>query len=135
MAALWADGLWASGLWDPGLWTQAGNVPVITTASLPGGAVGVGYSQALAADGDLPITWAVTVGVLPDGLTLSVAGVLSGTPTTEESQTFTVEATNPQGTDTQEYTVAIGVASTGGGQARDGRRSTARGFLRLGGRG
>jgi hypothetical protein len=135
MAQLWADGLWASGLWDPGLWAQAGNAPVITNGDPPGGAVGVGYTFTFTASGDLPITWAVTVGVLPDGLTLSAGGVLSGTPTTEESQTFTVEATGPQDTDTASYTVVIGIASTGGGQARDGRRSTGRGMLRLVGRG
>ena len=135
MAQAWALGVWGSNAWAEGVWAQAGNLPVIGTASLPGGAVGVAYYQVLSATGDVPITWSVTVGVLPDGLSLSAAGVLSGTPTTEESQTFTVRALNAEGNDTQEYTVAIGTVSTGGGQARDGRRSVARGMLRLVGRG
>ena len=109
--------------------------PVITTTVLPGGAVNVGYTYTLQATGDVTITWAVTVGALPTGLSLSVGGVLSGTPTLEESQTFTVEATNGSGSDTQELTLAVGVASSGGGASRDGRRSQGRGLLRIGGRG
>ena len=93
------------------------------------------YSFTLQATGDVPITWAVTVGALPTGISLSAAGVLSGTPSGVESQTFTVEATNTQGSDTQALTLAIGTVSTGGTAARDGRATVGRGLLRLVGRG
>ena len=109
--------------------------PTITTTSLPNAGQNVGYLYTLQATGDVTITWAVTVGALPTGISLSAAGVLSGTPTTVESQTFTVTATNASGNDTQELTLAVAVVASGGGEARDGRRAQGRGLLRLGGRG
>jgi hypothetical protein len=57
---------------------------VITSAggALPDAAVGKPYSVTLpAAGGTLPFTWTLASGQLPAGLTLSTAGVLSGTPT------------------------------------------------------
>ena len=109
--------------------------PTVTTTTLYNGAVGVAYSTQLEATGDVTITWDITVGVLPAGLSLSTDGVISGTPTTEESQNFTVRATNASGNDTQALTLAIGLASAGGGQARDGHRYGPRGMLVLVGRG
>ena len=135
MAQFWADGFWDASFWAEGFWEQAGNVPVILTTAISGGSVGVEYSFTLQATGDAPITWAVTIGVLPVGVALSAAGVFSGVPTGVESQTLTVEATNTQGSDTQELTLAIGTVSTGGTAARDGRATVGRGLLRLVGRG
>lgn len=70
----------------------------VITRSLSAGTVGVAYnptSQALqAASGILPYTWAITSGSLPAGLTLSSAGVISGTPTTAGTSTFTVQVTD-----------------------------------------
>ena len=43
------------------------------------------------------LTFATTTGTLPTGLTLSSAGVLSGTPTAAGSYTFTVTATDSRG--------------------------------------
>lgn len=58
--------------------------PVIDTASpLSSGTVGNAYSQTFVASGGTPpYSWSVTSGTLPAGLTLSTAGILSGTPTT-----------------------------------------------------
>ena len=94
--------------------------PTITTLTVPAGQVGVAYSQTLAATGTEPFTWAVTVGVLPAGLTLSSAGVLSGTPTVDGSYDFTVEATGPGGTDTQDYTLDIIAAAVATGPTPGG---------------
>jgi hypothetical protein len=78
--------------------------PVITIAptSLPTGVVGVAYSQTFAAgNGGAPDTtfvFDILSGALPPGLTLSSAGVLSGTPLasgTNGSYTFTVRARAP----------------------------------------
>lgn len=87
--------------------------PKITTDSLPNGTVDTEYKQTLIADGTAPITWSVTGGSLPDGLSLSEDGVLSGTPTAETAEkdfTFTVTATNDVGSDSKEFTLTIGVA-------------------------
>ncbi|MFJ4253483.1 putative Ig domain-containing protein [Microbacterium sp. NPDC090003] len=82
--------------------------PVIVTPTLPGGTVGQDYSQVAETTGPGPITLAVTAGALPPGLTLDpTTGVVSGTPTTAGSYTFTVTATNQYGTDTQGYTIVI----------------------------
>lgn len=68
----------------------------ITTTSLPGGTAGQAYGpqQLQAAGGKTPYTWAVTSGQLPAGLTLSTAGVLSGTPTGWGSLPFSIGATD-----------------------------------------
>lgn len=87
--------------------------PKITTDSLPNGTVDAEYKQTLIADGTAPITWSVTGGSLPDGLSLSEDGVLSGTPTAETAEkdfTFTVTATNDAGSDDKKFTLTIGVA-------------------------
>jgi uncharacterized repeat protein (TIGR01451 family) len=60
-----------------------GSPPVITTTSLPNGTVGTFYSQSLAASGGTQPygNWAVSLGALPPGLTLSAsAGTISGSP-------------------------------------------------------
>ena len=88
--------------------------PVINTATLPGGTIGTPYSQTLSANtgGASSVTWATTTGTPPAGLSLDGAtGVISGTPTTAETATFTVSCTNSAGSDTQELSITIsGVA-------------------------
>jgi Leucine-rich repeat (LRR) protein len=82
----------------------------VTTASLADGIVGTGYNASLSATGgDQPYTWTVSVGDLPDGLTLAADGTISGTPTTEETATFTVQvASNTDGqTATAELSITI----------------------------
>ena len=55
----------------------------ITTASLPPAGAGQNYSQTLGADGS-PTSWAISSGDLPAGLTLSDAGIISGTVSTDD---------------------------------------------------
>lgn len=71
----------------------------ITTASLPGGNVGVTYTATLkAAGGTAPYAWAITNGTLPVGLTLNAStGNISGTPTAAGSATFTIQVTDSTG--------------------------------------
>lgn len=86
--------------------------PTITTADtdLPDGTVGTEYKQTLTATGN-NITWNLASGsTLPDGLSLSEGGVLSGIPTAANTYTFTVTATNDAGSDSKEFTLTIGVA-------------------------
>ncbi|GHS87223.1 hypothetical protein FACS1894201_08440 [Bacteroidia bacterium] len=94
-----------------------GTAPTITTTSLPAGTVGAAYSQTLAATGSTPITWSVTVGTLPAGLSLnSSTGEISGTPTTAEAAvTFTVQAANGTSPDdTQVLSITINAAAPTG---------------------
>jgi|GEM_PF-198479 len=68
---------------------------VVGPPTLPNGTVGTAYSQSVTGSGGAsPYTYAISAGTQPTGLTLSTAGVLSGTPTAANSFTFTVRATD-----------------------------------------
>jgi hypothetical protein len=68
---------------------------ITSSATLPTGVVGVPYSQALATSGATPPnTWAMVSGALPAGLSLSSAGVLSGTPAAVGTSSFTIGVTD-----------------------------------------
>ena len=83
----------------------------VTTTSLPAGAVATAYSQTLqGSGGQAPVTWSVVSGSLPAGLTLAAAtGVISGTPTSVGSSSFTVQAKDSTGT-TATLPLSINVA-------------------------
>ena len=86
------------------------NSPIaILPGTLPGGSTGVAYSQALtAAAGAAPFTFALSAGELPDGLALSSAGSLSGTPTVSGTFSFTVGVTDANDcTGSQPYSLDI----------------------------
>jgi hypothetical protein len=84
---------------------SASLAPVITTPSINTMVQGVAFSQQLQASGTAPITWAVTTGLLPTGITLSSTGLLSGTPANTTRQVFIVTATNAGGSGTKSYDV------------------------------
>ena len=88
--------------------TISGNAPPsITKLSLDGGTVGTAYTTTLAASGTGTITWSNS-GDLPAGLTLDGnTGVISGTPTTAGTSTFTVKAANDYGSDSKELSIII----------------------------
>lgn len=83
--------------------------PVITTTSLSNGVVGTAYSQQLrAAGGSGTAAWSIASGRLPAGLSLAGAtGVISGTPTTAETATFTARATLGSATIERSFTIVI----------------------------
>ena len=100
------------GILDEGIKNSLGNsvkyTPTITTAGLSNGTAEAAYSTTLLADGTAPITWSVTSGSLPEGLSLDAGtGMISGTPTAEGGSTFTVEAANDYGSDSREFTLSI----------------------------
>jgi large repetitive protein len=79
------------------------NIALILTITsvgpLPGGTVGVPYSQTLAGSGGTPpYVWSISSGALPPGLQLNPAtGVISGTPTATGPNLFTVTLTDSAG--------------------------------------
>ena len=82
--------------------------PTITTENLTNGEVGTLYTAKLEADGDTPITWGLASdSFLPAGLSLSADGTISGKPTTANTYTFTVTATNASGSDSKQFSLTI----------------------------
>lgn len=81
----------------------------ITTASVDAGGLRTPYSLPLAgSEGWGAYTWQKASGTLPPGLTLTPAGVLSGTPTAAGTYKFTVRLLDgAQDSVTKEYTVTI----------------------------
>ena len=66
----------------------------VASRTLPNGTVGEAYNETLqAVNGTPPYSWKYT-GTLPAGLSLSSAGVVSGTPTTVGTSNFTVQVTD-----------------------------------------
>lgn len=82
--------------------------PTITTESLPDGKVGTAYNQTLkAADTSGDVKWEKESGNLPDGLSLSEDGEISGTPEKTGTYTFTVKVTANNGSDTKELSIKV----------------------------
>lgn len=94
------------------------NAPITfeTTSPLPETTVGATYSQTIVATGGtgaLSYALAPTSLPLPGGLALSSGGVLSGSPTTAATSTFTVRATDVNGAFTdQAYELTVNPAPT-----------------------
>ena len=92
------------------------SAPTITInpAELPGGKVGQAYAMTLTASGGAaPYSFAVTGGALPAGLSLTANGTLSGTPTSADTASFTVTATDAEGNQgTKTYPLSIAAAPT-----------------------
>jgi len=83
-----------------------------TAGALTAGTVGVAYNASqtqtfTAASGAGSYAYTVASGSLPTGLTLSAAGVLSGTPTAIGSYSFDVMVAENNHSVTQNYTLAI----------------------------
>ena len=83
----------------------------IVTTTLPNGTVGVAYSDTIEARGGVtPYHFTLQGGQLPAGLTLTNSGILSGTPTAVQVDTFTIRCTDtssPAKTDDQTFFVTI----------------------------
>ncbi len=89
--------------------TIASGLTIVTAPTLPSGNIGTPYSVTLMAQGGTgSYTWGVTAGALPNGLTLGAAGVLSGSPTSSGSFSFSVQVTDSNNvTATKVFTLSI----------------------------
>ncbi|MBL8212814.1 MAG: putative Ig domain-containing protein [Bryobacterales bacterium] len=87
--------------------------PRVVTAALPAAVPNFAYSVTLqAADGASPYRWSLAGGVLPPGLSLTEAGVLSGTATAIGTYTFLARVTDFAGrTGSREFTMSVGESS------------------------
>ena len=86
--------------------------PAITTTVLPAGVEGTAYSQTVVVTGGLgALTFSISVGSLPAGLTISSAGHIAGTPTGPNGTvSFTVmvsDHSNPVQSTTQALSILI----------------------------
>ena len=71
----------------------------IRTESLPQALQGLPYTGVLEAAGGVgPYTWKIETGALPDGLTMSQGGIISGRATTSGATSFVVRLTDSVGT-------------------------------------
>ena len=82
----------------------------IYTSNLPVGWVGAEYNNELdAIGGTAPYNWSISAGSLPAGLSLnSATGEISGTPTAEETASFTINVTD-SATPAQEATENLSI--------------------------
>ena len=84
-------------------------IPEITSSStLQNGTVNINYNLTLNAIGTTPINWSIVSGSIPNGLTLSTSGLISGTPITAGFFSFTAKAENIAGSITQQFSITIG---------------------------
>lgn len=66
-------------------------IGILNPTELPDASVGSAYSEQLNTEGGSPpYTFTLSSGTLPDGLSIDTAGLISGTPTTEETQSFRI---------------------------------------------
>lgn len=78
--------------------TVAASALEITTATLPDGVFGAAYSSTLgAAGGSAPYHWSVQSGVLPSGLSLGSAGLISGSPAAHGTFSFSLRLADSGG--------------------------------------
>lgn len=84
----------------------------ITTTSLPNGTVNASYNAVLSANTS-NVTWSVSSGSLPAGLTLnSSTGAITGTPTAAGTSTFTVRAVSGSSSTTRQLSITINSGTT-----------------------
>jgi hypothetical protein len=86
----------------------------ISTSTLAAATVGSAYSASLqATGGTTPYSWSLSSGALPAGLSLNVStGVISGTPTTSGTSSFTVKVTDASNsTATKSLSITVAAAT------------------------
>jgi hypothetical protein len=89
----------AGSVWSDQSTISVSQIPAFTNTALASSIRKgqVGYSFGFEANAYPAATFSISSGSLPTGMSLSSAGVLSGTPTVAGKYTFTVQATNTKG--------------------------------------
>jgi hypothetical protein len=87
--------------------------PTVSTTSLAASTSGKAYRARLKAiGGTAPYKWSISAGALPKGLTLSSAGIISGTPSHPGSFSFrakVIDSSTPKRqTDSRKFTIRVG---------------------------
>ena len=85
---------------------------LIITNTIPNGTTGVSYNFQVQATGFPVPAFGTTVANFPPGLSINSAGLITGTPTTSGTYTFTLVATNTGGSNSRQFTVTIGSIPT-----------------------
>jgi len=81
--------------------------PQITTASLPNAVLNQSYTTTLTATGDGNKTWSLIDSNLPNGMSLSSSGVISGTPTEFGDFELFIQVSSPYGTNTRAFILKV----------------------------
>jgi hypothetical protein len=81
----------------------------VTTSPLPAGTRNLAYSTTVSAS--RASSYSIVSGSLPAGLSMSSGGVISGTPTTEQTSSFTIRASNSGGNADRAFTLNIIIAA------------------------
>lgn len=80
-------------------------IPAWTDSTIANMIYGQAYSDSVAASGYPTVTYSISAGALPSGITLNTStGAISGTSTTAGSYSFTIKAENAAGNVTQLFT-------------------------------
>ena len=80
--------------------------------TLASGTQGKSYKHTFSATGSKTITFSISGGSLPSGMSLNAKGKLSGKPTASGTFTFTVKAANSAGEDSKEFTLTIAASTS-----------------------
>lgn len=86
-------------------------LPTITTTTLSNGFVGTTYNTQLTATGTTPLTWSLETGALPNGLTLSATGIISGIPIAAGTSNFTVKVVNSAGSSIKPLSISVSTST------------------------
>jgi hypothetical protein len=94
--------------------TTPDGLTITTNPTLPAGAAGTFYSQTLqASGGSPPYSWTLVSGALPQGLSFSSSGAITGTPTSSGTLSFAVQVADSTSTTvTQTFSITIGSSLT-----------------------
>jgi hypothetical protein len=87
----------SNGMFPAGMVYSSTPTWITSSGALASAGTNASYSQSVSATGDGAVTYSVTSGSLPSGLTLSSSGTISGTTSdTTGTSTFTITATDSQ---------------------------------------
>lgn len=86
---------------------ETGPAVDITRSSFDEAVLGEAYFQSIYCDSALPVSYSLTAGTLPLGLSLSAGGAIRGTPLQSGTFSFTVSAENEEGEDSFTYSLTV----------------------------